>query len=483
MKHLNRYILIVVFMLAGIRSEAISIYEISYEFTKLVDFPKYKAMLVRYGNGTGFMRVRYTSKDGKEVYVVNMEFDEVEGRSKIDGLPHLTLQFKGKNPVYIVNTSKSKQNEAYNPDLLWFKKLTTDKNFKPWGVTSQNMDGTWEQGKILNVKLMNTEDLTKSYVKQYFLETEVFYANLFKQDNQTVQQPVKPIKPPTNNNASNNSGVGSNNPNAIIPKTNPTTTKPATPAKIHFILVANTNDPRIGNSVQKDVVNITSQLKDVSVFLKLPMETTEISGAKFNKANVEAAVNKLSPGPDDIVIFYYSGHGFSFDQDSAHPYPQFDLRESRFDDITVATLNAGDVYSKIKSKKARLNLIICDCCNSNLGLLKPEGNSFALTAKSLMTWDRNFCSNLFMKSKGSIIATAAKQGQYAYGNTDVGGYFTSNLVTALEKYMSKFQLTTPTWEEIIAEAQKTTVTLSMSNTCSANKSCRQDPIYNLDILK
>ncbi|MBL0152675.1 MAG: hypothetical protein IPP93_04000 [Chitinophagaceae bacterium] len=149
MKHLNRYILIVVFMLAGIRSEAISIYEISYEFTKLVDFPKYKAMLVRYGNGTGFMRVRYTSKDGKEVYVVNMEFDEVEGRSKIDGLPHLTLQFKGKNPVYIVNTSKSKQNEAYNPDLLWFKKLTTDKNFKPWGVTSQNMDGTWEQGKTI----------------------------------------------------------------------------------------------------------------------------------------------------------------------------------------------------------------------------------------------------------------------------------------------------------------------------------------------
>ncbi len=136
MKRIQRIILLFVFMLAGIRSEAISIYEISYEFAKLVDFPKYTAMLVRYGNGTGFMRVRYTSKDGKEVYVVNMEFDEVEGRSKIDGLPHLTLQFKGKNPVYIVNTSKNSQNEAYNPDLFWFKKLTTDKNFKPWGVTS-----------------------------------------------------------------------------------------------------------------------------------------------------------------------------------------------------------------------------------------------------------------------------------------------------------------------------------------------------------
>jgi hypothetical protein len=235
--------------------------------------------------------------------------------------------------------------------------------------------------------------------------------------------------------------------------------------------------------VAKDVTNFYSQIKDVSVFLNLPLVYTEIKGSKFGKASVETALDNLKPATNDIVIFYYSGHGYSNGQNTTQAYPQFDLRQSRFDDITVATLNASDVYNRIKAKNARLNLIITDCCNSNLGLLKPEGKNFAQTAKSLMTWEKSFCYDLFMKSKGSILATAAKKGQYAYGNTDLGGYFTSNIITAMEKHLSKFQNASPTWDSIIAEAQSATVSLSMSNLCAATTSCRQDPIYFVDVRK
>ncbi|OSZ79767.1 hypothetical protein CAP36_00435 [Chitinophagaceae bacterium IBVUCB2] len=437
---------------------SITIYEISYEFKGNADFPKYTAMLVRYGNGTGFMRVKYFNKTYTDTYVVNMEFEEAESRSKIDGKLHLTLQFKGKNPFYVVNSTNIKTNEAYNPDVLWFKKLPSEPNFVPWGVTSQNIDGTFEQGKILSIKLMNTADLTRAYVKSYFLENEPFYTNLFK--------------PASNDNKVVTGGKPSP----------PTTTVPsASGSSIHLIVVANTEDARIGTSVVKDVNNLYSQIKDVATFLKLPLRYTEVKGSKFGKASVETALNNLKPGSNDIVIFYYSGHGYSNEDNPAQPYPQFDLRQSRFDDIKVATLNASDVFNRIKAKNARLNLIITDCCNSNLGLLKPEGKNFAQTAKSLLTWDQSYCYNLFMKSKGSILATAAKKGQYAYGNTDLGGYFTSNLVTSLEKYLSKFQTTSPTWEEIIAEAQASTVNLSLTNLCTAATTCRQDPIYVVDI--
>jgi hypothetical protein len=415
-------------------------------------------MLVRYGNGTGFMRVKFSNKAKTENYLVDMQFNEVEGRSKIDGLPHLTLQFKGENPKYIKNGSSVKQ-EAYNPDVLWFRKESTDKNFKPWGVTSLNIDGTFEYGKILDVKVINTAELTKLFVKKYFLETESFYTNLFSP---AKTNPVT-IKPPVTGN------------------TDPIKPTVATSAKLHFILVANTNDPRIGYSVQKDVVNITSQVKDVATFLKLPLNYVEISGTKFGKANLETALNNLNPGTNDIVIFYYSGHGYSNDRNAAEAYPQFDLRQSRFDDILVATVNASEVFAKIKAKNARLNLVITDCCNSSLGLLKPEGKNFALTTKSLLTWDKSYCVDLFMKSRGTIIATAAKKGQYAYGNTDVGGYFTSNLITSMEKYLSKFQTSSPTWQEIIAEAQTTTVSLSLTNLCTANTTCRQDPVFAVTV--
>ena len=461
MKIFIRYFIVTLALTFSISSYAITIYEISYEFKGNTDFPKYTAMIVRYGNGTGFMRVKYFNKTFTESYVVNMEFDEAESRSKINGKFHLTLQFKGKNPTYIINTSKKKENEAYNPDLIWFKKLTSETNYIPWGVTSLNTDGTYEQGRILSIKLMNTSDLTKAYVRSYFLENEPFFTNLFSPGSNTV----------------------------INPKADPhTTTLPATtPAaantKIYFIVVANTDDPRIGSSVVKDVTNFYSQIKDVSVFLNLPLVYTEIKGSKFGKAGVETALNNLKPGANDIVIFYYSGHGYSNETNTSQAYPQFDLRQSRFDDITVATLNASDVYNKIKAKNARLNVIITDCCNSNLGLMKPEGKNFAQTAKSLLTWEKSFCYDLFMKSRGSILATAAKKGQYAYGNTDLGGYFTSNIITAMEKYLSKFQTASPTWQQIIAEAQSATINLSLSNLCSATTSCRQDPVCMVDVNK
>jgi Caspase domain len=459
MKPPVKVILLGLSLFFSLQSYSLTIYEISYEFKNLTEFPRYTAMLVRYGNGTGFMRVRYFNKNQTEVYVVNMEFEEVEGRSKIDGLPHLTLQFKGRDPKYIINTSKNKNNEAYNPDVLWFKKEATEVNFRPWGVTSQNTDGTYEHGKILAVKVMNVADLTKPYVKTYFLENESFYVNLFSKENPVAvtTQPIKPTGP-------------------VVP-----TTTPTSPTKIHFILVAATEDPRIGFSVQKDVINISSQVKDVATFLNVPLNYVEISGKKFGKSSIETALTNLKPGTNDIVIFYYSGHGYSNELKTNIDYPQFDLRQSRFDDITVATLNAADIFNTIKAKKARLNLVITDCCNSNLGLLKPEGKNFALTTKSLMSWDKTFCYDLFMKSKGSIIATAAKKGQYAYGNTDVGGYFTSNLITSMEKYLSKFQTASPTWQQIIAEAQNTTVSLSLSNLCTTKTSCRQDPVFVVEV--
>lgn len=458
MKIILLYFFIAVALTISIISHAITIYEISYEFKGNTDFPKYTAFLVRYGNGTGFMRVKYFNKTFTETYVVNMEFDEAESRSKVNGKFHLTLQFKGKNPKYVINTSQDKTKEAYNPDLLWFKKLPSETNFVPWGVTSLNTDGSYEQGRILSMKLMNTADLTKAYVRSYFMEHESFYANLFSGQNNTVS-----------------------NPNPDKTTTSTTATPTSTNTKIHFIVVAATDDPRIGSSVAKDVTNFYSQIKDVSVFLNLPLVYTEVKGSKFGKASVETALNNLNPSANDIVIFYYSGHGYSNPQSTEQAYPQFDLRQSRFDDITVATLNASDVYNRIKAKNARLNLIFTDCCNSNLGLLKPEGKNFAQTAKSLMSWEKSFCYDLFMKSKGSILATAAKKGQYAYGNTDLGGYFTSNIITSMEKYLSKFQNASPTWQQIIAEAQSATVSLSLSNLCSATTSCRQDPVYFVDV--
>ncbi len=314
---------------------SLSIYEIQYSFEKNTDFPDYTAFLVRYGNGTGFMRVRYANKSRTEVYVIEMQFDEVEGRSKIKGLPNYTLQFKAKSPMYILDPSGKKDASNYNPDILWFKKRADDTNYSPWGVTSKSSDGTWDYGKIKDVKVLNSDDLTQSYVKQYFLESESFYKNLFKKDNSSTNEVNNSNnnknngnnnsnngnKNNGNNNSNNGKDFGSNNNN----NSNSNSTVSAD-TKIHFIVVANTEDARIGSSVKKDVNNVYSEMKDVSVFLGIPLDYVLVSGADFGKKGVETALGNLKPGNNDVVMFYYSGHGFRFSNQPNDPHPQFYLR-------------------------------------------------------------------------------------------------------------------------------------------------------------
>ena len=55
------------------------------------------------------------------------------------------------------------------------------------------------------------------------------------------------------------------------------------------------------------------------------MVADSISGKTYGKKNAEAAIKKLNPGPNDIVVFYYSGHGFR----KAGPNPRFPLIDLR----------------------------------------------------------------------------------------------------------------------------------------------------------
>jgi len=433
-------------LLLSFKGYSLTIYEISYEFKTYTDYPRYTAFLVRYGNGTGFMRIRYYKRDFSETLVVNMDFDEIEGTATIDGLLQKTLKFQGKNPTFMMNTSLIK-NQIYNPDLIWFKKSTSQANYVPWGVTSRNSDGKYDQGKITSVKLMNSKDLTSPYVRLYFGENEPFYLSLFA--------------PPANTTYTNVSNTLS-------------------PAKLYLITVANTEDASIGTGVKRDIVNVYNELKDVASFLSMPFIYKEISGPNFTKQNVNSVLAGLYPGSNDVVIFYYSGHGFTYDFDPNQAYPQLDFRtNAHFQEVDQYTINASDIYFTIKKKNARLSLIITDCCNASIGAIKPFGKNYPQTAKSVLTWNKSYCYNLFMQSKGCILAAAAQKGQSAYCDAS-GSYFTSNLMTSMEKYLSKFQLKTPSWEQIVDEAKVSTASLSLTNECKAS-SCRQDPVCYLEV--
>ncbi len=120
-----------------------------------------------------------------------------------------------------------------------------------------------------------------------------------------------------------------------------------------------------------------------------------IFGKEFSKINVDNAINAISPGPADIVVFYYSGHGFSNIKDK-YSFPYLDLRDKSFQTYGGAyTLNIEDIYNRIRAKGARLNLVFSDCCNSDPSQSSIITSDVAGTRSSSIGWNINNCKALF----------------------------------------------------------------------------------------
>ena len=78
---------------------------------------------------------------------------------------------------------------------------------------------------------------------------------------------------------------------------------------IHLLIVADTECHDIGQSVVTDVNRMIAKMKDYSHLADMWLSTRVITQTEFNADDIAEAIWAMSPGPDDTIVFYYSGHG------------------------------------------------------------------------------------------------------------------------------------------------------------------------------
>jgi hypothetical protein len=214
-----------------------------------------------------------------------------------------------------------------------------------------------------------------------------------------------------------------------------------------------------------------------------------ISGNEFSKVNVDNAIISMRPAPNDIVVFYYTGHGFSEMKDN-YRFPYLDLRDKSYQDYGGQyTMNMEAIFQKIKMKGARLNLILSDCCNNDPSQSQNMTSEDPETKVSSIGWDKNKCISLFLNPRRqSVLATAAQKGELSAGNVSEGGFFTSNFLQSLEKHIGKVRTTTrpleATWPSIISLATNETTTRAARKWCrmpdESVKACTQHPVFRME---
>lgn len=248
----------------------------------------------------------------------------------------------------------------------------------------------------------------------------------------------------------------------------------------HAIIFANTQDANIGESVAVDYGRMSIEMTTIAKSIGYPIKKYFYYGSKdkFSRGNLSAVISSLNCSQDDIIFFYYSGHGGRA-ANGNNKFPEMCLNVN--EPLTVSHLYPlMDVYQKLKDKNARFTIVMGDLCNSVInGYFRDTNTSKGATVLSKETCD--VYKNLFLNVRGGLIAASSEPGYtsgccmyYQDGKLkDMGGYMTHSFLSMLQYCVNNNRGVS--WEDLMDATIACTRRLTQENTRP------QTPIYTSEV--
>jgi hypothetical protein len=196
-------------------------------------------------------------------------------------------------------------------------------------------------------------------------------------------------------------------------------TPKAVTMKVILVICDNYVSPEnngIAQSVRVDMGTMTQLFNALERRNIVKIEKTVLQGTKATMANIRSSMKNLQAGSDDIVLFYFSGHGgmksgktFLFTADEQE-------------------LLRSEVEASFNAKPARLKMIITDACSNDVdGLAATRSLSQSGQKIDAGEFDAVY-KELFLNYQGMMHISASSEGEYAWSNDNFGGFFTYHFV-------------------------------------------------------
>jgi hypothetical protein len=421
-----------------------AVYQLKFRSTVKKDTTQYDAYFARFENGSGFMRVSYLSPASKQTVWVETEMQERYAFAKDGSIDTNWLVYEGSKPVIKKGDSKIK----FTPFNILFRLDTISNSYEPADVVINGNDQAAASFNLLSAQFLKASDLDKNLLSNFFSEQDDYYNNL----------------------------VGVKSKGGML-------TSKEKETRLLLLVVASTNDSDIGPSCLLDGRLAVETFTNVADYLGIRKRVDTIFGDNYNKANIQAAISRLKPEPNDIIVFYYSGHGFTDPNFKKKEFPFLDLRDPRVrprPKPEAHTLNIQDIYDTLLKKKARFTLVISDCCNNKV----PDKNAIGIPPPahkdvSGLKWNWNNTKSLFLgKEQAGYLMTAASKGEKATSKNSYGGFFSRSFIASLKTYLGPDK-SNPNWYQVMAEAQKQTIDKAYHTYCPLPENpknvCHQTP--------
>lgn len=223
---------------------------------------------------------------------------------------------------------------------------------------------------------------------------------------------------------------------------------------IHWLTFIDTTDPNVGEVDQNtrkilyarwiDLVNasLKEQGYDVNII--------DVYGSKTSPENCKNIINDFDCSSEDIVVFYYVGHGTE------------NTGTSKFPLMLMAQTDVNKfiphdwVHNKLKSNNPRLTVTISMCCNARQGApgrIAPSfsanyGNAYIDQAMS------ESIKKMFLNYKGDIKITSASPAESSWAcDSNIGptDFFSLNLLIQFNNILP--DKSSPDWDSMMREVK------------------------------
>lgn len=255
---------------------------------------------------------------------------------------------------------------------------------------------------------------------------------------------------------------------------------------IHWLTFIDTTDESVGswdaNTRQIlyarwiNIVNATLAEEGYNV------DPIDIYGSETSPQKCKQVINDLRCGSEDIVVFYYIGHGTENTATSKYPLM---LMASSNPNMFIPL---SWVHNTLKSKGARLTISIGMCCNARQGVHGRGEPSFSVNYGNTYVDDSmsESIKKMFLEYKGDIIATSSSPNESSWtyydevlGKTD---FFTYYLIDQFTNDLPN--RSNPNWEGMFAEIKNNVYdgVENCQNIQSRYPGSTQTPIWDCNVV-
>ena len=193
--------------------------------------------------------------------------------------------------------------------------------------------------------------------------------------------------------------------------------------KLHVILTADTNAQDISHAVAIDKQNMNRLFADIAEHFD-DSDIYSLSADSLSEKSINIKLKALKVGIDDVLVFYYSGHG-DRSKFPESPWPRLTPHNGQ-------SIEVKNILGAMNDHMARQVVVIIDACNGEFHE-GPTGQRWPASSINKAAVDK-----LFKNFHGNVVVTSSKPDLVSYtlkGN--YGSQFTYVFKNVMQQELSQ----------------------------------------------